>query len=707
MRFKQNLVTKTRCCGYGEEEMKDSDNITCLKGIGEKTAKLLKKLGITTVKDLLYYYPRGYQSFLPPIKLSQAEPEEVITTELFVVSDFKWKKVRNLSIGTGLCSDGRNQVSITYFNAPYMKKRMSAGCSYLFRGKLKTEKGRYSMDQPKLYTREEYAELMGQLWPCYGLTAGLTNRTVLKAASQAIDSEAFAPEEYVPEELMLKYRLVSQREALRQIHFPKDWEHLLAARRRLVFDEFFLFLVSVRRMKEYNEASPTNYPMLETAWPGRLLEQLPFSLTGAQRRVWEEVKKDLTGGFCMNRLIQGDVGSGKTIVAFLALLLAVSNGFQGALMAPTELLAAQHFEQLMRLTESYQLPFRPALLTGSVSACAKKEIYRGIREGEVNVVIGTHALIQEKVTYLKLGLVITDEQHRFGVRQREQLNEKGGGAHVLVMSATPIPRTLAIILYGDMHLSVIDELPAGRLPVKNCVVGTSYRPKAYEFITKEIRKGNQAYVICPMVEQGEEETAGLENVTDYGERLKSTLPQDIHVEILHGKMKPGDKKRVMEAFAAGDVHVLVSTTVIEVGINVPKATVMMIENAERFGLAQLHQLRGRIGRGDEQSYCIFMNCSDSKTSMERLGVLNHSNDGFRIAEEDLKQRGPGDLFGIRQSGDMDFKIADIYQDADLLKEISVSVDELLSQGGLDSPQCEPLKRYLEENAGKFIDFRTI
>ena len=311
------------------------------------------------------------------------------------------------------------------------------------------------------------------------------------------------------------------------------------------------------------------------------------------------------------------------------------------------------------------------------------------------------------MTYAKLGLVITDEQHRFGVRQRELLNEKGGGAHVLVMSATPIPRTLAIILYGDMHLSVIDELPAGRLPIKNCVVGTSYRPKAYEFIVKQVRRGNQVYVICPMVEQGEEETEGIEKVTDYGQRLRSILPQDMHVEILHGKLKAGDKKRVMEAFAAGDVHVLVSTTVIEVGINVPRATVMMIENAERFGLAQLHQLRGRIGRGEEQSYCIFMNCSDSRASMERLDVLNRSNDGFRIAEEDLKQRGPGDVFGIRQSGEMDFKIADIYQDADLLKEVSVSVDELLSEGGLGSPECEPLKRYLDENAGNFIDFRTI
>lgn len=687
--------------------MKDSDNIICLKGIGEKTAKLFQKIGIETVRDLLFYYPRGYQKFLAPKKLAESKAEEMITVELFVVSDFKWKKVRNLSIGSGLCSDGQDRISITYFNAPYMKKRMSAGCCYLFRGRLKVENGRYSMDQPKLYSWKEYEALMGQLWPSYGLTAGLTNRTVLKAAGQILKSEDFEPEEYVPESLRQEYHLISRKEALWQIHFPKDYEHLLAARQRLVFEEFFLFLISVRRMKDYNESSPTNYPMIETAWPGRLLEHLPFSLTGAQLRVWEEIKGDLTSGFCMNRLIQGDVGSGKTIVAFLALLLAVSNGYQGALMAPTELLAAQHFEQLCRLTEKYGLPFRPALLTGSVSASARKELYQNIREGEVNVIIGTHALIQEKVSYHKLGLVITDEQHRFGVRQRELLNEKGGGAHVLVMSATPIPRTLAIILYGDMHLSVINELPAGRLPIKNCVVGTSYRPKAHEFIIREVRKGNQAYVICPMVESGDEETEGLENVTDYGERLKNTLPEDIHVEVLHGKMRPADKKRVMEAFAAGDVHVLVSTTVIEVGINVPEATVMMIENAERFGLAQLHQLRGRIGRGKEQSYCIFMNGSDSEASMERLDILNRSNDGFRIAEEDLKLRGPGDVFGIRQSGDMDFKIADIYQDCELLKKVSISVDSLLSGGLPETQEYKTLKRYLDENAGNFIDFRTI
>lgn len=690
--------------------MKYSDDIINLKGIGEKKAKLFYRLGIHTVKDLLLYYPRDYQTFGQPVKITEASREEPVTIELFLSASFKWKKIRNLSIGSGVGSDGENKISITYFNTPYLKSRLTAGSSYLFRGKVKMENGKYHMDQPKIFTWDEYCEKMGQLQPCYGLTAGLTNRTIAKAVEQALKSydEIECIPEYIPEDIMQTYKLISKRDAVYQIHFPKDWDCLVEARKRLVFDEFFLFILSVRRMKEYNETLDTDYPMIETAWTERFLENLPYHLTNAQLRVWREIERDLVSGKCMNRLVQGDVGAGKTVLAFLALLLAVSNGYQGALMAPTEILASQHFEQISNMTRQYGLPFKPVLLTGSVSAAGKRDIYNKIEAGEANVIVGTHALIQEKLIYQKLALVITDEQHRFGVRQRENLSKKGGQAHVLVMSATPIPRTLAIILYGDLHLSVVDELPSDRLPVKNCVVGTSYRKKAYEFIIKEVRRGNQAYVICPMVESGEEGDDELENVMDYGEKLRNELPEEIRIEILHGKMKSSDKKRIMEAFAGGDVHVLVSTTVIEVGINVPNATVMMIENAERFGLAQLHQLRGRIGRGKEQSYCIFMNCSEKEKSMDRLKILNNSNDGFFIAEEDLKLRGPGDLFGIRQSGAMEFRIADIYQDAEILKKVSMTVDRLLVEdANLETERCALLRRYLNENAGNFIDFRSI
>lgn len=686
--------------------MKYSDDIISIKGIGDKTAKLFYRMGIYTVKDLLEFYPRDYQTFENPIPISKARDGDVVTLELVIPSAFKWKRVRNLSIGTGAGSDGTDLVSITYFNAPYLKRQLTAGSTYLFRGKIKKQNGKYRMDQPKLFTWKEYEEKLGILEPCYPLTSGLKNSTVLKAVQQAFDG--YEEEDYLPEYLRKAYNLLPLYKAKWKIHFPKDWEELVEARRRLVFDEFFLFLIGIRCMKEQNEELQSDYPMIETAEPERLIEKLPYRLTEAQMRVWREIKRDMVSGKCMNRLVQGDVGSGKTILAFLSLLLTVTNGYQGALMAPTEILATQHFEQICEMTQKYQLPFKPVLLTGSIGTAAKQELYREIESGEANVIIGTHALIQEKVIYQKLGLVITDEQHRFGVRQRETLSGKGGRAHVLVMSATPIPRTLAIILFGDLHLSVVDELPADRLPIKNCVVGISYRQKAYEFITSQVQKGRQVYVICPMVEAGEEGTEGLENVVDYGEKLKNTLPPEIHVEILHGKMKPADKKRIMDAFASGDIHVLVSTTVIEVGINVPNATVMMVENAERFGLAQLHQLRGRIGRGKEQSYCIFVSGSDNEASMKRLKILNLSNDGFFIAEEDLKLRGPGDLFGIRQSGVMEFRIADIYQDAELLKKVSMSVDEMLEKDrDLTGEEHAKLKRYLTENTGNFVDFRSI
>lgn len=685
--------------------MKYSDNIITLKGIGDKTAKLFGRLGIVTIYELLNYFPRDYETFASPVKVADAPVNVPVTLELTVLADFQWKKVRQLTIGSGMAGDDTGQVSITYFNAPYLRNVIKKGGVYLMRGKLKANGGVFHMDQPKLYTYEEYSQKMGHLQPCYGLTAGLTNRTVLKAMEQALD--AIEEEEYLPARIINDYQLISRAESYHDIHFPSDYEAMLLARRRLSFDEFFTFLISLRKLKECNEEHPASYPMIETSQTRRLIEALPYRLTKAQLKVWREIKADLTSGRTMNRLIQGDVGSGKTILAFLSLLMAVSNGYQGALMAPTEILAGQHYEQLKQMTQKYHLPLKPVLLTGSVPAAGKRKIYETIASGEANIIIGTHALIQEKVNYQKLALVITDEQHRFGVKQRETLSGKGDYAHVLVMSATPIPRTLAIILYGDLHLSVVDELPADRLPIKNCVVGTGYRKKAYEFIAKEAAMGHQIYVICPMVEENED-MEDIENVTDYTQKFKKELPDTIRVEYLHGKMKPSEKNRIMEAFSAGNIDVLVSTTVIEVGINVPNATVMMVENAERFGLAQLHQLRGRIGRGNSQSYCIFVNGTDNDQSMDRLKILNNSNDGFYIAEEDLKLRGPGDLFGIRQSGAMEFRIADIYQDSELLKKISITVDDILRKDkNLESPEYASIKRYLNQNTVNFVDFRTI
>ena len=469
-----------------------------------------------------------------------------------------------------------------------------------------------------------------------------------------------------------------------------------------------MFVYMIRREKGYADKIANAYPMRDTKELTAFLNNLPYRLTNAQLRTWQEICDDLSSPYSMNRLIQGDVGSGKTILALLALLKTVTNGYQGALMAPTEVLARQHMESFTELIERYNLPFKPVLLVGSMTAKQKREAYAKLESGEANLAIGTHAVIQEKVVFKKLALVITDEQHRFGVKQREALAGKGAYPHVLVMSATPIPRSLAIILYGDMHLSVVDELPANRLPRKNCVVGINYRPTAYKFIQKQVEAGHQAYVICPMVEASEDEDSKLENVIDYTEKLKEYLPDSIRVAYLHGKMRPSEKNNIMEAFSRHEIDVLVSTTVIEVGINVPNATVMMVENAERFGLAGLHQLRGRVGRGSAQSYCIFVSSNDDPKTMERLEILNKSNDGFFIASEDLRLRGPGDLFGIRQSGDFDFELADIYQDADILKACSELVDELMEKDPLlERAEHKRLKRYFESGQWNSLDFRSI
>lgn len=681
-----------------------------LKGVGEKTRALFAKMGIETIGDLLAAYPRDYEIYKDPVKIGSAAAGEVCAVHAAVSGIVGEKKVRKLSILNINISDGSGSMQLTFFNMPFLKKTLKPGGFYVFRGIVQRSpdrRGGYSlsMDQPRIFSLEDYRKQMNQLVPQYSLTKGLTNQAVRKCVRQALTFYEFAPECY-DHGLLQGNGLISEKEAVEAIHFPADMAALAQARKRLVFDEFFSFLFLMRKNKEFSQQLQNSYRLSETADTIRFLEKLPFPLTKAQQKVWQEIKDDLGSPYCMNRLIQGDVGSGKTILAVLALLMAAANGFQGAMMAPTEVLAVQHFETVQGYVEKYGLAFRPVLLVGSMTAKEKKAAYGRIASGEANLVIGTHALIQEKVQYKALALVVTDEQHRFGVRQRESLAEKGENPHILVMSATPIPRTLAIILYGDLHISVIDELPANRLPIKNCVVNTSYRPKAYQFIAGEVRKGHQVYVICPQVEEGEQED--LENVVDYAEKLRSALPAEIQVAYLHGKLRPADKNRIMEEFAAHSIDVLVSTTVIEVGINVPNATVMMVENAERFGLAQLHQLRGRVGRGDSQSYCIFVSTRDNQQTMERLQILNRSNDGFYIASEDLKMRGPGELLGIRQSGEFSFRIGDIYADAAVLKLAADAVDQLLlDDPHLIQPEHERLQRHLADMSANSVDFRSI
>ena len=674
--------------------MNDKTPLRELKGVGEKTEKLFQKIGITTAEELLRYYPRTYDIYEEPVEIASAEEDKTVSIRATIATGIYINQIRNLQVLTTTVADASGRLPVAWFNAPYLRGTLKKGSVFILRGKIIRKKGRPQMEHPEIFTPAAYEEIIHSMQPVYGLTKGLSNKMITKLVHQILDTRPLHGE-YLPEEIRERYQLADANYAIRTVHFPKNMQELLTARKRLVFDEFLLFVLAIQLLKEKTEEAPNTFPMKPVWTTEEIIEGLPYDLTGAQKNVWHEIERDLSGHKLMSRLVQGDVGSGKTVIAFLAMVLSAENGFQSALMVPTEVLANQHYEGFLRLMEEQNIAScHPVLLTGSTTARQKREIYQKIADGEVNVIIGTHALIQERVEYKNLGLVITDEQHRFGVRQREALTTRGNPPHVLVMSATPIPRTLAIILYGDLDISIIDELPAKRLPIKNCVVGTSYRPKAYSFIEKQVQMGRQAYVICPMVEESE----GLEaeNVTDYARKLQEILPGEIKVEILHGKMKPKEKNRIMEAFASGEIQVLVSTTVVEVGVNVPNATVMMVENAERFGLAQLHQLRGRVGRGEHQSYCIFIQGNNEENTSKRLKILNESNDGFYIAGEDLKLRGPGDLFGIRQSGQMEFKIGDIYNDAGILKNASEAAGEILALDfDLILPQHKALKEHLK------------
>lgn len=675
--------------------------ITELKGIGEKYAQLLGRLSVYTVEDLVGLYPRDYELYQEPAFISTLSPDYENTN--VVIDGVVSKKIdvyhtgKLAVISTFINDENGDRIKCTWFNMPFLKSSLKLGMRYIFRGRFVIKNGIKILEQPQMYTRSQYSEIEGTMQPIYPLTKGLSNKTVANAVHQALEKfDAGLEKEYIPGYVRQKNELAEHNYAVVNIHFPKSMEDYIQARKRLAFEEFFLFVLAVRSLRNSNERIPNGYIIQNDSRTDDFIEKLPFSLTNGQKSAWTEVKKNMSGKGLMSRLIQGDVGSGKTIIAVLALMNTAYAGYQAAMMVPTEVLAKQQYDSITKMFNNMGVELNVSLLVGSMTAAAKKKVYEDIENGRTDIVIGTHAVIQEKVIFKNLALVITDEQHRFGVNQRRDLSDKGNNPHILVMSATPIPRTLAIIVYGDLDISVIDELPAERLPIKNCVVDESYRPNAYKFIENQVHAGRQAYVICPMVEDSENIEA--ENVIDYAKKLSGELPDDIKVEYLHGKMKASQKNEIMEKFSKNEINVLVSTTVIEVGVNVPNATVMMVENAERFGLAQLHQLRGRVGRGGFQSYCIFVSGNKSKKTKDRLEILNKTNDGFKIAEEDLKLRGPGDFFGVRQSGDFDFGIADIYTDAKVLKSASEAAGEVLDK----DPELElEENRYLAEKVSEY------
>ena len=670
--------------------MKLNDNITSIKGIGEKTAAAFLRLGVNTVNDLIHMYPRNYLSYGELTDIKDTAPGERQSVCGLITTYIDTRKVRSLTLTNFTIKDSTGNIKVTFFNSPFLRNVFHKGDTYVFVGTVKIKNNMRVMEMPEYYKLQAYEGMRQEMQPVYSLTAGLSNKTIQKAIS-SVREMIFGLNDYISEDILREYGLMDISEAYENIHFPMNEAVLRNAIKRLAFDEFYNFLYDMNRLKVENVKLTNAHEIIQGKAVAEFIEQLPYKLTKGQAEAIDDILKDMGGESVMNRLVQGDVGSGKTIVAMAALYACVKQGYQGAIMVPTEVLAKQHYEEAVKLFDSYGIKCQ--CLVGSTSLKDKRKIYDLIANGETNIVIGTHALIEDKVEFKELGLVVTDEQHRFGVNQRRKLSAKGNYPHTLVMSATPIPRTLAIIMYADLDISVISELPKGRKPIKNCVVGTNYRNTAYKFIASQVSEGGQVYVICPMV--NESDTLDVTNVTEYTDTLKVALSNEVAVEALHGQMKADEKNSIMERFINGDIDVLVSTTVIEVGINNPNATVMMVENAERFGLAQLHQLRGRVGRGSKQSYCIFINGKESEESKERLQVLENSNDGFFIASEDLKLRGPGDFFGIRQSGETIFKLADIYNHSDMLK----LAQEVLEKYGkmINTTDCDTLK-YKNDNS---------
>lgn len=645
--------------------------VSRLKGIGTKRAESLARLGIQTPYDLLYHVPRHYLDYSNPIAVAAAQPGESCVIRVQIVRKFPPQYIRKgMTIFKAVATDGISDVTIVIYNNTYGFQALHVGAWYRMSGKMQGNLLRREMAAPHILP-DTSREL---IYPLYPLTSGVSAQVLTRAVKQAIEILKAKPFDWMPQEMRQAHHLLPLAEALEQVHFPSDMEQMEQARRRLAFDELLQLQLGMLMRRAKNQAR-SSYPMRAQTELQPFYAALPFEMTKGQRRAVEEIVHDLCGATPMNRLLQGDVGSGKTAVAAAACYFAIQNGVQCALMAPTEILAVQHYHTLRQLLEP--LGVTVGLLTGSLRVKEKREIYAALADGSMQMAVGTHAMFQKEVQFQKLGLVITDEQHRFGVAQRAMLADKGGVPHKLVMSATPIPRTLALMIYGDLDISVLRELPNGRLPIQTFAVTGKLRTRAYGFIRGQLQKGHQAYIVCPTIDEHEE--SELQAVTTYAETIQNGAFSDYRVGLLHGKMKAAEKDQVMRAFREHEFDILVSTTVIEVGVDVPNATILLIENAERFGLSQLHQLRGRVGRGNAQSYCILMTDHVTDECRTRMQIMSRTSDGFQIAEADLQLRGPGDFFGERQHGLPPLQIANLSQDTELLREVQETAHALLAQ----------------------------
>ncbi|WIV10814.1 ATP-dependent DNA helicase RecG [Proteiniborus sp. MB09-C3] len=639
-------------------------SVQYIKGVGPKKAKLLSKMGIETIEDIFYNFPRAYEDRREIKKISTLENGEKANVKVIICGTPRtYRPRKNMSIIKLPVKDETGIMYLTWFNQDYIINNISMGDIIVISGRVKRLGNQIEMQNPIYEKYNESGKKIGRVVPIYQLTEGLTNNELTKIVEQTIDTYLSYTVDAIPQNIIDRLGLFSFNQAIKNIHFPEDRFSYKKAKERLVFEELLFLQLGLFIIKGNSIVNNKGIIFSKNDETSKLLELLPYKLTSAQTRVFNEIARDMESPKQMNRLVQGDVGSGKTIIAVLSMLKAFNSGYQSVMMAPTEILATQHYESIKTLLDKFNICCE--LLTSNIAGKKKADILSRIETGEVNIIIGTHAVLQENVSFYKLGLAITDEQHRFGVRQRATLSLKGSNPDILVMTATPIPRTLALILYGDLEVSIIDELPAGRKKIKTYAITGEMKERAYSFVREQVNKGRQAYIVCPLVE--ESDSINAQSANELYENLKSSTFNDLRLGLLHGQMKSLEKDNIMAEFKNGQIDVLVSTTVIEVGVNVPNANIMLIENAERFGLAQLHQLRGRVGRGNHQSYCILVNESKSRISKERMHIMEKTNDGFLIAEKDLQTRGPGEFFGTRQHGLPDLKIANLFSDINTLK----------------------------------------